>query len=132
VKRLALLTDNHLNFVEPPVVEAFLASLAATETDAFLFGGDTFEARMTQDKDTQSSAVPVTLRCNFRLRTAAVRSTEMCGYWAMVGKPNQFAAHESRIVEIIPPPRPTVAAMHVPSVLSVLSVSRLTNVAGLL
>jgi hypothetical protein len=49
VKRLALLIDNYLNFVEPPVVEAFLASLAATETDAILFGGDTCEARMTQD-----------------------------------------------------------------------------------
>jgi hypothetical protein len=47
--RLAWPTDIQLNFVEPPVVEAFLASLAATEADAFLIGGDIGEARMTRD-----------------------------------------------------------------------------------
>jgi hypothetical protein len=51
LSRLAWCTDIHLNFVEPPVVEAFLASLAAIETDAFLIGGEIGEAldEMTQD-----------------------------------------------------------------------------------
>jgi hypothetical protein len=47
--RLAWRTDIQLNFVGPPVVEAFLASLAATEADAFLIGGDLGQARMTRD-----------------------------------------------------------------------------------
>jgi hypothetical protein len=50
MKRLAWRTDIHLNFVEPPGVEAFLASLAATEFDAFLIGGDIGDARMTRDE----------------------------------------------------------------------------------
>ena len=44
MKRLAWLTDIHLNFLRPPAVEAFLASLAETEADAFLIGGDIGEA----------------------------------------------------------------------------------------
>jgi hypothetical protein len=44
MKRLAWLTDIHLNFLRPPAVEAFLASLADTEADAFLLGGDIGEA----------------------------------------------------------------------------------------
>jgi 3',5'-cyclic-AMP phosphodiesterase len=44
MKRLAWLTDTHLNFLEPPAVEAFLTSLAETQADAFLIGGDIGEA----------------------------------------------------------------------------------------
>lgn len=44
MKRLAWLTDIHLNFLRPPAVEIFLASLAQTEADAFLIGGDIGEA----------------------------------------------------------------------------------------
>ena len=40
MRRFAWLTDIHLNFVGPPVAEAFFASLAETEADAFLIGGD--------------------------------------------------------------------------------------------
>ncbi len=42
--KLAWLTDIHLNFLGPPVLEAFLESLAETEADAFLIGGDIGEA----------------------------------------------------------------------------------------
>ncbi len=42
--RIAWLTDIHLNFVRPPVVEALIASLADTDADAFLIGGDIGEA----------------------------------------------------------------------------------------
>jgi hypothetical protein len=34
--KLAWLTDIHLNFLRPAALEAFLASLADTEADAFL------------------------------------------------------------------------------------------------
>jgi 3',5'-cyclic-AMP phosphodiesterase len=44
MRRFAWLTDIHLNFVGPPVAEAFFASLAETEADAFLIGGDIGEA----------------------------------------------------------------------------------------
>jgi 3',5'-cyclic AMP phosphodiesterase CpdA len=37
---LAWLTDLHLNFLQPSEVNEFLASLAATEADAFLVSGD--------------------------------------------------------------------------------------------
>src|SRR4051794_22715484 len=42
--KLAWLTDLHLNFLGAEGVEAFVSSLAATEADAFLIGGDTGEA----------------------------------------------------------------------------------------
>lgn len=42
--KLAWLTDIHLNFLRPTGLEAFLASLADTEADAFLLGGDLGEA----------------------------------------------------------------------------------------
>lgn len=42
--RLAWLTDLHLNFLRPAALDAFLASLADTEADALLLGGDTGEA----------------------------------------------------------------------------------------
>jgi hypothetical protein len=44
MKRLAWMTDIHLNFLQPPAIEAFLTSLSNTETDAFLIGGDIGEA----------------------------------------------------------------------------------------
>lgn len=44
MKRLAWLTDIHLNFLRPPEDEVFLSSLAATPADAFLLGGDIGEA----------------------------------------------------------------------------------------
>jgi 3',5'-cyclic-AMP phosphodiesterase len=44
MKRLAWLTDIHLNFLPPEAVEAFLWSVEATEADAFLIGGDIGEA----------------------------------------------------------------------------------------
>jgi 3',5'-cyclic-AMP phosphodiesterase len=44
MKRLAWLTDSHLNFLCPAAVEAFVSSLADTEADAFLLGGDVGEA----------------------------------------------------------------------------------------
>jgi predicted phosphohydrolase len=44
MNRLVWLTDIHLNFLRPRAVEAFLASLAAVEADAFLIGGDIGEA----------------------------------------------------------------------------------------
>jgi 3',5'-cyclic AMP phosphodiesterase CpdA len=44
MKRLAWLTDIHLNFLQPPVVDLFLNSLAETEADAFLITGDIGEA----------------------------------------------------------------------------------------
>ena len=43
-QRLAWLTDIHLNFLHPLRAGAFLASLADTEADAFLIGGDIGEA----------------------------------------------------------------------------------------
>ena len=43
-QRLAWLTDIHLNFLHPLRARAFLASLADTEADAFLIGGDIGEA----------------------------------------------------------------------------------------
>lgn len=42
--KLAWLTDIHLNFLRPAALEAFLASLADIEADAFLLGGDIGEA----------------------------------------------------------------------------------------
>jgi 3',5'-cyclic-AMP phosphodiesterase len=42
--KLAWLTDIHLNFLRPPALEAFLASLADNDADAFLIGGDIGEA----------------------------------------------------------------------------------------
>lgn len=42
--KLAWLTDIHFNFLRPPALEAFLESLAETEADAFLIGGDIGEA----------------------------------------------------------------------------------------
>ena len=44
MKRLAWLTDIHLNFLREPVLEAFLSSLEETNADAFLIGGDIGEA----------------------------------------------------------------------------------------
>ena len=44
MKRLAWLTDIHLNFLRTRAVEAFLASLADAKADAFLIGGDIGEA----------------------------------------------------------------------------------------
>lgn len=44
MKRLAWLTDIHLNFLSPLEVEAFLDRLAATPADAFVIGGDIGEA----------------------------------------------------------------------------------------
>jgi 3',5'-cyclic AMP phosphodiesterase CpdA len=44
MKRLAWVTDIHLNFLRPQVARAFLASLAETAADAFLIGGDIGEA----------------------------------------------------------------------------------------
>jgi Icc protein len=44
MKRLAWLTDIHLNFVRPRVGERFLTSLAETNADGFLIGGDIGEA----------------------------------------------------------------------------------------
>ena len=44
MKRLAWMTDIHLNFLQPPAIEAFLTSLSNTEADAFLIGGDIGEA----------------------------------------------------------------------------------------
>jgi Icc-related predicted phosphoesterase len=38
--KLAWLTDIHLNFLRPPVLEAFVA----TDVDAFVIGGDIAEA----------------------------------------------------------------------------------------
>ncbi len=42
--KLAWLTDIHLNFLRPAVLKRFLESLAETEMDAFLVGGDIGEA----------------------------------------------------------------------------------------
>lgn len=42
--KLAWLTDVHLNFLRPAGLDAFLGSLADTEADAFLIGGDVGEA----------------------------------------------------------------------------------------
>ena len=42
--KLAWLTDIHLNFLRKAGLEAFLASLADTDVDAFLLGGDIGEA----------------------------------------------------------------------------------------
>jgi hypothetical protein len=42
--RLAWITDPHLNFVDRPVREAFYTSVAETNSDAVLLGGDTGEA----------------------------------------------------------------------------------------
>jgi len=44
MKRLAWLTDIHLNFLRPQAAESFLASLAKTKSDGFLIGGDIGEA----------------------------------------------------------------------------------------
>ncbi len=44
MKRLAWITDAHLNFLDGPGVEAFVSSLAALPVDAFLLGGDVGEA----------------------------------------------------------------------------------------
>ena len=44
MKRLAWLTDIHLNFLGTAGVEAFFASLVETKVDAFLIGGDIGEA----------------------------------------------------------------------------------------
>ena len=44
MKRLAWLTDIHLNFVPPAAVEAFVAALVESNADAFLIGGDIGEA----------------------------------------------------------------------------------------
>jgi 3',5'-cyclic AMP phosphodiesterase CpdA len=44
VHRLAWLTDLHLNFLDPPGQEAFYRTLAETDADAFLLGGDMGEA----------------------------------------------------------------------------------------
>jgi 3',5'-cyclic-AMP phosphodiesterase len=44
MKRLAWLTDIHLNFLRPPALEAFIESLARAGADAFLIGGDIGEA----------------------------------------------------------------------------------------
>jgi hypothetical protein len=38
--KLAWLTDIHLNFLRPPVTEAFIELLAETEADVFLISGD--------------------------------------------------------------------------------------------
>jgi Icc protein len=45
MKRIAWLTDLHLNFLDEKGVGKFVSSLAATKADAFLVGGDTGEAR---------------------------------------------------------------------------------------
>src|SRR6516164_3441479 len=44
MKRLAWLTDIHLNFVDASAVEAFLRSVAQNKADVFLLGGDIGEA----------------------------------------------------------------------------------------
>lgn len=44
MKRLAWLTDIHLNFVDQPTVDALLARLNATAADAIVLSGDTSEA----------------------------------------------------------------------------------------
>jgi hypothetical protein len=44
IRRLAWLTDVHLNFLDPPEREAFYRTLAQTDADAFLVGGDVGEA----------------------------------------------------------------------------------------
>jgi hypothetical protein len=44
MKRLAWLTDIHLNFLREPAQEAFYGSLADTVADIFLLGGDVGEA----------------------------------------------------------------------------------------
>lgn len=45
MKRLAWATDIHLNFLEPPQVEAFCREVEAAAPDAFLVTGDVAEAR---------------------------------------------------------------------------------------
>lgn len=40
MKRLAWITDAHLNFLEAGAVKAFVSTLAATQADAFLLSGD--------------------------------------------------------------------------------------------
>jgi Icc protein len=42
--KLAWLTDIHLNFLRPSISEAFMESLAETDADIFLIGGDIGEA----------------------------------------------------------------------------------------
>lgn len=44
MKRIAWLTDIHLNFLRPPALDAFLDMLAGTEADAFAISGDIGEA----------------------------------------------------------------------------------------
>lgn len=44
MKRLAWITDPHLNFLRPTRLEAFVSSLAAIQSDTFLLGGDIGEA----------------------------------------------------------------------------------------
>ena len=44
MKRLAWLTDIHLNFLRPPADQTFLATLAAVDADALLLTGDIAEA----------------------------------------------------------------------------------------
>src|SRR4051812_24169455 len=44
MKRLAWLTDIHLNFLRPPALEAFFDALAGTAADAFAISGDIGEA----------------------------------------------------------------------------------------
>jgi 3',5'-cyclic AMP phosphodiesterase CpdA len=45
MKRLAWLTDAHLNFLGPDEAAAFVASMAESDADAFLIGGDLGDSR---------------------------------------------------------------------------------------
>src|SRR5690606_27020162 len=45
MRRFAWLTDLHLDFVEPPGVESFLADVAAMKLDGVLLSGDIGDAR---------------------------------------------------------------------------------------
>ena len=44
MKRVAWLTDIHLDFLQPPEVDAFWDAVAAANPDAVLLGGDVAEA----------------------------------------------------------------------------------------
>lgn len=45
MKRLAWITDVHLNFLDPPEVEEFFRTVSDTVADAVLLSGDVGEAR---------------------------------------------------------------------------------------
>lgn len=58
--KLAWLTDIHLNFLRPPVLDAFLSILAAAVTDAFVISGDIGEA---DDVTEYLAAIAGKVRC---------------------------------------------------------------------